>query len=314
MDISSFTSAIVVQVEDDMYRTINDNRVKVRVPTIHGPSSAEDLPDNIDNFKIDKNLQWTPDENLPWASIIFPVGSTSYDKSSLFQVGQIVYVIFPYDDLTKPYIIGVTGIGGEVVLGNDESLSDEASAELSDNEGESKYTKSSLVKRSILSPNCSERTAKIVKITPHHAAGITSAESLAKIFSTRSRNASCNYAIGKNGEVICVVPENKRAYTSSNRNNDNQAITFELSNDSMAPSWHISNATINSFINMSIDICKRNNIPSVNFTGTKDGVITFHCMFAATECPGPYLKSIINDVVYLINEGLAGRDHTFPRS
>ena len=71
---------------------------------------------------------------------------------------------------------------------------------------------------------------KLCKFTPHHAAGIFSAEQLARIFTPISRNASCSYAIGNDGKIIGVVDEVNGPWTSSSYNNDNQAITIEVSN------------------------------------------------------------------------------------
>ena len=48
---------------------------------------------------------------------------------------------------------------------------------------------------------------KVCKITPHHAAGVISAEQLAKIFQNPSRQASANYCIGNDGTIVGGVDE-----------------------------------------------------------------------------------------------------------
>lgn len=163
---------------------------------------------------------------------------------------------------------------------------------------------SGLIKSQILSPNYSERTEKICKITPHHAAGVLTAENLAKIFSKTSRQASCNYAIGNDGTIIGVVDEKYRAWTSSSRWNDQRAITIEVSNSATGGQWPISDAALNSLIKLCVDICKRNNIKKLEFTGTKDGSLTMHKMFAATSCPGPYLESKFPYIAEQVNATL----------
>ena len=160
---------------------------------------------------------------------------------------------------------------------------------------------SSLASKSILSPNYNKRTEKICKITPHHAAGVLTAESLAKIFSSKSRGASSNYVIGNDGKIILVVDESNRAWTSSSAWNDQRAITIEVSNSKTGGNWPISDAAYNSLINLCVDICKRNGIDKLEFTGDKNGSLTMHKMFKATACPGPYLESKMPEIASKVN-------------
>ena len=163
---------------------------------------------------------------------------------------------------------------------------------------------SKLIKSQILSPNYNKRTEKICKITPHHAAGVLTAETLAKIFSKTARQASCNYAIGNDGTIIGVVDENNRAWTSSSAWNDQRAVTIEVSNSATGGKWPVSDAALKSLINLCIDICKRNGIKKLEFTGTKDGSLTMHKMFAATACPGPYLGDKFPYIAEQVNAAL----------
>ena len=162
---------------------------------------------------------------------------------------------------------------------------------------------SSLVNYTNLSPNCNKpRNSKIQKITIHHTAGIASVEGLGNLFI--KNESSANYGIGSDGRVGMYVEESNRAWTSSNRDNDMQAITIEVSNDGGAPDWHVSDKVMNKLIDLCVDICKRNNIDKLNYTGTKDGNLTMHSMFANTECPGPYLKSKFSEIAKRVNEKL----------
>ena len=150
-----------------------------------------------------------------------------------------------------------------------------------------------------MSPNKSTRTEKITKIVIHHMAGILSAKECENLFANPKRQASANYLIGKNGEILCNVDENERAWTSGSKWLDQQAITIEVSNCHGAPGWEVSDICINSLVNLCKDICKRYNIQPV-FTGNTDGSICFHCMVQATACPGPYIKNNIGKIVDLI--------------
>lgn len=156
---------------------------------------------------------------------------------------------------------------------------------------------SDLIKTKIESPNFSSRNGqKVTKITIHHAAGIISGENLARIFLNPRRAASCNYAIGKDGEIVGVVPEEKRSWCSASRWNDEQAITIECSNSSLSPNWEISETVLASLVRLCADICKRYNLTPY-FNGTTSASFTFHCFFDATECPGRYIKNHINDII-----------------
>lgn len=150
---------------------------------------------------------------------------------------------------------------------------------------------------------------KVCKITPHHAAGVLSAEQLAKIFQNSSRNASANYCIGNNGEIVCGVGEENRAWTSGSRENDYQAITIEVSNSENGGEWRISEKAWNSLVNLCVDICKRYNFKLV-YDGTPNGSLTRHNMFQATNCPGPYLQSRFAELANVVNAQLEDNTST----
>ena len=169
------------------------------------------------------------------------------------------------------------------------------------------FTNSSLVSYVNLSPNYNVRTqSKITKITVHHTAGVGTAKRWVDGFAKKSRGASANYCIGYEGEIGMSVEEKNRAWTSSSSWNDQRAVTIEASNDIVGGNWHVSDATVASIINLSVDICQRNQIPGLVFDGTKNGSYTWHCFYAATACPGPYLKELTPYIVQRVNEILAG--------
>ena len=151
---------------------------------------------------------------------------------------------------------------------------------------------------------------KICKITPHHAAGVISAEQLAKIFQNPNRQASANYCIGNDGTIVGGVDESNRAWTSSSRSNDFQAITIEISNSSTGGEWPISDAAWNSLVNLCVDICKRYNF-KLEYYGTKNGSLTTHDMFANTNCPGPYLKGRMQELADTVNARLDGNSEEY---
>ncbi len=165
---------------------------------------------------------------------------------------------------------------------------------------------SSLVNYTKISPNSTNpRKDSIKKITIHHMAGNLSVEGCGDLFAQPSRQASANYGIGSDGRAGLYVEEHNRAWTSGNADNDNQAVTIEVANCKGAPNWEVSDAAYNKLIDLCVDICKRNNIKELVWTGDKTGTLTCHYMFAATACPGPYLKSKMPEIAQTVNARLS---------
>ena len=164
---------------------------------------------------------------------------------------------------------------------------------------------SKLVTYTRLSPNYSSRRGKkIKKITIHHVAGKLTVKQIGNVFANSSRQASANYGVDNNGDVGLYVPEQYRAWTSSNRANDEEAVTIEVANDGGAPNWHVSKKALDKTIELCVDICKRNDIDRLNYNGKKSGNLTRHNMFAATACPGPYLQSKFEYIEDEVNKRL----------
>lgn len=165
-------------------------------------------------------------------------------------------------------------------------------------------TKSGLTNYTALSPNYSTRYQKIDKITVHHMAAVMSVEQCGNVFSTTARQASSNYGIGNDGRIGCYVEEQNQAWTSSNYDNDQRAITIEVSNSSTGGDWPVSDAAWKSLIKLCVDICKRYGITKLNWTGNASGNLTIHQFFAATACPGEYLKQRMGKLAAEVNEQL----------
>lgn len=165
---------------------------------------------------------------------------------------------------------------------------------------------SPLVDYTAISPNSSPRYKKIRKITPHHMAGVLSVETCGNVFSTSARQASSNYGIGYDGRVGLYVPEDRQAWTSASYSNDQEAVTIEVSNSSTGGDWPVSDVVWNKLVDLCVDICERNDIKGLSWTGGADGTLTCHYMFAATGCPGAYLKSRMGRLADEVNKRLNG--------
>ena len=168
---------------------------------------------------------------------------------------------------------------------------------------------SSLIRSQVLASSSNytqgRRGYKICKITPHHMAGVLSGAQCARIFQNPSRQASANYCIGNDGDIVGCVDENNRAWTSSSSSNDCQAITIEVSNNKTGGDWTISDKAWNALVDLCVDICKRYNF-KLTYDGTKNGSLTRHNMFANTNCPGKYLQSRFQELANTVNARLNG--------
>lgn len=166
---------------------------------------------------------------------------------------------------------------------------------------------SKLVNYTKISPHRnSPRNHKIDKITIHHMAGNLTVEQCGQVFQTRE--ASSNYGIDSNGRVGMYVEEKDRSWCSFSPENDNRAITIEVANDqpSDAGNWHVSDTALNKLIELCVDICQRNGIEKLNYTGNTSGNLTMHKWFAPTGCPGPYLESKFPYIAEQVNKKLKG--------
>ena len=179
------------------------------------------------------------------------------------------------------------------------------------------YTNSSLVSYSKLSPNHSgQRTHSIDRITPHCVVGQLTAESICGCFTSPSREASCNYGIGKDGKIALCVEEKNRSWCSSNSANDQRAVTIECASDLNHP-YAMTTAVYNSLVKLCTDICKRNGKKKLLWLGDKNKtlnyspksdemVLTVHRWFASKSCPGDWLYSRLGDLASKVTIKLGG--------
>lgn len=107
------------------------------------------------------------------------------------------------------------------------------------------------------------------------------------------------------------MEEKNRSWASSNRENDMMAVTIEVANDGGAPDWHVSDKALAKLIDLCVDICKRNGIPKLNYTGDSSGDITRHNMFVPTNCPGPYLQSKFQYIANEVNKRLGAGEEIY---
>ena len=175
---------------------------------------------------------------------------------------------------------------------------------------------SPLIDGVLLTNNCSApRNHSVDTITPHYMAWFTTAKACCESFVPKSRKASANYCIGKDGEIWLNVEEKNRAWTSGNSSNDNRAITIECANytDSQRRGM-LPDATWNSLVNLCVDICKRYGKKRLVYKGSanRDGLLstdmllTMHKWFQDTDCPGPWLSKMFGVLATEVTNKLSG--------
>ena len=183
------------------------------------------------------------------------------------------------------------------------------------------YTNSPLVSYTKLSPNHSgQRTHSIDRITPHCVVGQATAERIAEIFEPTSRQASCNYGIGRDGRIALIVEEKNRSWCSSSKENDQRAITIEVASDSTHP-YAFRDEAYAALITLCIDICKRNGKKKLLWLTDKaktldynpaadEMILSVHRWFANKSCPGDWMYARMGELAAKVTAALGGDDST----
>ena len=170
------------------------------------------------------------------------------------------------------------------------------------------YSNSPLAtKKNLFTTNYNPRNQKITRITVHHMAGNLTIDGCKSALV--SRGGSVNYAIQSDGTIGLLLEEKNRAWTSNSPDNDYAAVTIEVANAPGAgePDWKVTDAALQSTIKLCADICKRNGIKKLTFTGQLSGSnLTMHKWFYATGCPGQYLGGKFPYIVQEVNKILNG--------
>lgn len=193
---------------------------------------------------------------------------------------------------------------------------------------------SPLAKCAIWTDNCTfprntKKKPSEFTLIPHCTAGNSSAESTARYFQQNKVKASAHYIIDSKGVIVQNVPEDCRAWTTGGDLNvngltgsmmDHEAITFEIANCSLGGDWPMSAEAINSLVLLMVDICRRNGIPCLKWSGNKllagtpQQNVAVHRWFARKACPGNFLYNNMSTVVDTVNFYLATAPAPTPAS
>lgn len=175
---------------------------------------------------------------------------------------------------------------------------------------------SSLVSYTKLSPNYWTARRPITRITPHCVVGQCTIETLGNVFANRSRQASSNYGIAKDGRIGLFVPENRSSWCSSSYDNDTQSVTIECASDTVAP-YATTTAAYKALVDLCTDICRRNGKKKLLWFSNKNTalsykpaademVLTVHRWFANKSCPGDFLMQRMPSLAREVTARLSG--------
>lgn len=193
-------------------------------------------------------------------------------------------------------------------------------------ENEMGFTNSPLATYTLISPNRTpNRNHEIDTITIHCFVGQVTAKRGCEVFQPTSKQASCNYVVGYDGSIGLCVEEKDRSWCSggkdkkgnpirvngiSGASNDYSAVTIEVACESKHP-YEVTDKAYAALIELVADICKRNNIKKLLWSGDKSLVgnvakqnMTVHRWFANKACPGDYLYNRHGEIAAEVNKRL----------
>lgn len=163
----------------------------------------------------------------------------------------------------------------------------------------------------------SPRKHAIDTITIHCIVGQWTAKQGCDYFATTDRECSANYVVGRDGSIGLSVDETDRSWCSSNRDNDNRAVTIEVASDTAHP-YAVTAEAYAALIDLVTDICQRNGIARLVWSTNKaDRVshsngcnMTVHRDYAAKACPGDYLYERHGAIAAEVNKRLGSGSPT----
>lgn len=191
------------------------------------------------------------------------------------------------------------------------------------------FSNSPLATVTMISPNKTVNRNHIIDtITIHCFVGQVNAKRGCEVFLPSSKQASCNYVVGYDGSIGLCVEEKDRSWCTggykkvngvkvpirvngvSGASNDYGAVTIEVACESKDP-YTVTPRAMDALIALVADICKRNNILKLLWSGDKNLVgnpakqnMTVHRWFAPKACPGDYLYSRMGQIAAEVNKRL----------
>ncbi len=159
----------------------------------------------------------------------------------------------------------------------------------------------------------SKRVPKEICI--HHKAAYATNETTGKQWQQPKYYVSSNYGIFED-DVCQFVPDDYTSYCQGNSAANERALSIEVSNSELvkAPTyaqslkagddlgWPVSDKSLDTLIKLCAELAKKWNLVPLVVGKT----LTYHSMYKATQCPGPYLLSRMQYIADEANKLIAG--------
>lgn len=131
----------------------------------------------------------------------------------------------------------------------------------------------------------SRRTAYISKICIHDALTAGDCDTLSDIIAS-APYSSFHYGISTAGDIGVYVDEQYRAWGTGDPDIDTECVHIVVCNSSASGSYPISFATQEALLKLVTDICRRNFIFKLTYTGRPQGSnLIKHSWYAGVDCP-----------------------------
>ena len=133
-------------------------------------------------------------------------------------------------------------------------------------------------------------THRKTKVTLHHNAARLTHEGVLEVWKTRP--ASAQFDVDANGGVAQYVIVNEYAWACGTTPGNEQSISIEMCNSTLSPSWEISETTWKSAARLAGWLFAR-----VIGVRPNSNDLVRHKYWKATECAGPHIDKIYNQVL-----------------
>ena len=152
--------------------------------------------------------------------------------------------------------------------------------------------------------NYNTRTSYISKIVIHSAFAVGDCKTLSQIAAS-TPSGSFNYGIGNDGQIGLYIEERHRSWSTGNPENDNISVSIMMCNAVVNEQMPVTDAAYESLIKLCVDVCRRNFIKELKYTGdARTSNLVTHSMFAHIDCPGKYLLDRYKNICERVNSEL----------
>lgn len=127
-------------------------------------------------------------------------------------------------------------------------------------------------------------------VTFHHNGGRLSLQGILDVWKVRA--ASAHFQVDGQARVGQYVKVNEYAWATGNTQGNKETISIELANATLAPGWTVASATWKE----GARLCGWLHAKVLGVRPTRT-TVRIHGDWKATECPGPYIRSILNSII-----------------